>query len=99
MVKQAGKRGRPPAREKPGKMDIRTVAQLANVSIATVSRTINRVSTVNPEELAILMISLLEGAFVSSKLQRSQSALLLAQQHLETYLESQVRMRGAEPRG
>jgi hypothetical protein len=49
MVKQAGKRGRPPAREKPGKMDIRTVAQLANVSIATVSRTINRVSTVNPK--------------------------------------------------
>jgi DNA-binding LacI/PurR family transcriptional regulator len=30
-------------------MDIRTVAQLANVSIATVSRTINRVSTVNPQ--------------------------------------------------
>lgn len=30
-------------------MDIRTVARLANVSIATVSRTINRVTTVNPE--------------------------------------------------
>jgi LacI family transcriptional regulator len=30
-------------------MDIRTVARLANVSIATVSRTINRVSTVNPK--------------------------------------------------
>jgi TetR/AcrR family transcriptional repressor of nem operon len=55
--------------------------------------------SVNPEELAILMISLLEGAFVSSKLQRSRSALILAQQHLETYLESQVRVRGAEPRG
>ena len=49
MVKQAGKGGRPPGREQPGKMDIRTVAQLANVSIATVSRTINRVSTVNPK--------------------------------------------------
>ena len=49
MVKQAGKKGRPPARKQPGKMDIRTVAQLANVSIATVSRTINRVSTVNPK--------------------------------------------------
>jgi LacI family transcriptional regulator len=49
MAKQAGKRGRPPAAEKPGKMDIRTVAKLANVSIATVSRTINRVSTVNPK--------------------------------------------------
>ena len=33
----------------PGKLDIRTVARLANVSIATVSRTINRVSTVNPK--------------------------------------------------
>src|ERR1700729_2696800 len=49
MVKQAGRKGRPPARKQPGKMDIRTVAQLANVSIATVSRTINRVSTVNPK--------------------------------------------------
>ena len=55
--------------------------------------------SVNPEELAILMISLLEGAFVTSKLQRSRSALLLAQQHLETYLESQVRVKSAEPRG
>ncbi len=49
MAKQAGKRGRPPAVEKPGKMDIRTVAKMATVSIATVSRTINRVSTVNPK--------------------------------------------------
>jgi TetR/AcrR family transcriptional repressor of nem operon len=55
--------------------------------------------SVNPEELAILVISLLEGAFVTSKLQRSRRALLLAQQHLETYLESQVRVRGSEPRG
>ena len=49
MVKQAGKKGRPPAPAVPGKLDIRTVARLANVSIATVSRTINRVSTVNPK--------------------------------------------------
>jgi len=55
--------------------------------------------TVNPEELAIFMISLLEGAFVSCKLQRSQDALLLAQKHLEAYLESQVRVTDAEPRG
>jgi LacI family transcriptional regulator, galactose operon repressor len=33
--------------EKPERMDIRTIARLANVSIATVSRTINNVSTVN----------------------------------------------------
>jgi DNA-binding LacI/PurR family transcriptional regulator len=37
------------AAEAPERMDIRTIAQLANVSIATVSRTINRVSTVNPK--------------------------------------------------
>jgi TetR/AcrR family transcriptional repressor of nem operon len=46
---------------------------------------------VDPEKLAILIIALLEGAFVSSRLQRSRDALLLAQEHLETYLESQVR--------
>src|SRR3954468_24792508 len=37
------------ARKKPVLMDIRTVAERANVSIATVSRTINHVPTVNPE--------------------------------------------------
>jgi TetR/AcrR family transcriptional regulator, transcriptional repressor for nem operon len=56
-------------------------------------------SSVDPEDLAVLMISLLEGAFVSSKLQRSPGPLILAQQHLETYLERQVRIRAAEPRG
>jgi len=49
MVKQAEKKGRPIALAVPAKMDIRTVAQLANTSIATVSRTVNRVSTVNPK--------------------------------------------------
>ncbi|GGA76058.1 LacI family transcriptional regulator [Edaphobacter acidisoli] len=33
--------------DKPERMDIRTIARMANVSIATVSRTINRVPTVN----------------------------------------------------
>src|SRR5882757_8809861 len=33
----------------PERMDIRTIASAANVSIATVSRTINHVPTVNPE--------------------------------------------------
>jgi DNA-binding LacI/PurR family transcriptional regulator len=47
MAKQAGKKTRA-AVEGRDKMDIHTVARLANVSIATVSRTINRVSTVNP---------------------------------------------------
>jgi DNA-binding LacI/PurR family transcriptional regulator len=34
--------------DKPERMDIRTIARAANVSIATVSRTINHVATVNP---------------------------------------------------
>jgi TetR/AcrR family transcriptional regulator, transcriptional repressor for nem operon len=54
--------------------------------------------SVKPEELAVFIISLLEGAFVCCKLQRSSNALVLAQQHLDSYLESQVRVRGAEPR-
>jgi DNA-binding LacI/PurR family transcriptional regulator len=48
MGNQAAKRRRSPQPEESGKLDIRTVARLANVSIATVSRTINRVATVNP---------------------------------------------------
>lgn len=35
--------------ETPERMDIRTIARIANVSIATVSRTINHVATVNPK--------------------------------------------------
>jgi TetR/AcrR family transcriptional regulator, transcriptional repressor for nem operon len=54
--------------------------------------------SVNPEQLATLIISLLEGAFVSSRLQRSADALLLAQKHLEIYLESQVRVSGPDER-
>ena len=48
MAKRKGKAGRASAADKPGNMDIRTVARMANVSIATVSRTINGVATVNP---------------------------------------------------
>ena len=44
-TKQAGKQSKG---ETPERMDIRTIARAANVSIATVSRTINRVATVNP---------------------------------------------------
>jgi DNA-binding LacI/PurR family transcriptional regulator len=49
MAKPLSKKKKAPAAETPAKMDIRSVARLANVSIATVSRTINRVSTVNPK--------------------------------------------------
>ena len=42
-------RPRKTAVQKPERLDIRTIARLADVSIATVSRTINRVTTVNPQ--------------------------------------------------
>jgi DNA-binding LacI/PurR family transcriptional regulator len=47
----ANKKAKPAAVETktPERMDIRTIARAANVSIATVSRTINHVPTVNPE--------------------------------------------------
>ena len=47
----ANKKAKPAAVESktPERMDIRTIARAANVSIATVSRTINHVPTVNPE--------------------------------------------------
>ena len=43
---QGTKKRKAPA---PERMDIRTIARMANVSIATVSRTINHVTTVNPK--------------------------------------------------
>jgi DNA-binding LacI/PurR family transcriptional regulator len=49
MVKQAEKKADPMGLAVPAKMDIRAVAELANVSIATVSRTFNRSSTVSPK--------------------------------------------------
>jgi len=47
MVKRAEKNSLPEAPDRSGNMDIRAVARLANVSISTVSRSINRKSTVN----------------------------------------------------
>jgi LacI family transcriptional regulator len=49
MVKPARLKRRLPEPKASGKLNIRTVARQANVSVATVSRTINRVSTVNPK--------------------------------------------------
>jgi DNA-binding LacI/PurR family transcriptional regulator len=45
-IGQGTKKSKAPA---PERMDIRTIARMANVSIATVSRTINHVTTVNPK--------------------------------------------------
>lgn len=41
--------GRRKKEQNPERLDIRTIAKMANVSIATVSRTMNRVPTVNPK--------------------------------------------------
>jgi len=49
-------------------------------------------SSVDPEGFATLIISLLEGAAASARLQRSSSAMTLASQHLKAYLESEVRL-------
>jgi DNA-binding LacI/PurR family transcriptional regulator len=49
MTEKPKPRKKKPSTEVPERMDIRTIARLANVSIATVSRTINRVATVNPK--------------------------------------------------
>ena len=48
-------------------------------------------SSVQPEELAVLLISLLEGAYISSKLQKSRNVLAISQRHLIAHLENQVR--------
>ena len=44
-----------------------------------------------PEALSTLIISLLEGAFFSSRLQKSKAPLKIAQQHLNQYLEEAAR--------
>ena len=49
---------------------------------------------VDPEYLASLIISLLEGASFSSKLERTGRALLIARTHLNAYLEDEVRAVG-----
>src|SRR6201996_5063670 len=45
----AGSKQNPPERRRPAPVSIRDVAQRAGVSIATVSRTVNHISTVNAE--------------------------------------------------
>ena len=46
---------------------------------------------VDPEAFATLVISLLEGAFFASRLQKSKVPLRLAQLHLNRYIEESVR--------
>jgi len=50
-------------------------------------------TSVQPEDLAVLIISLLEGASVSSKLRRSPDPLIQSQRHLVNHLEVHVRAK------
>jgi len=49
------------------------------------------IPSVDREALSTLIISLLEGAFFTSRLQKSKSPLNIAQQHLNRHLEEAVR--------
>jgi len=48
---------------------------------------------VNPKQVAMLIISKLEGALMITRLERNRDALLTAREHLEHYLEEQVQVR------
>ena len=48
--------------------------------------------TVDAEKLATLIISSLEGALMIGRLERNREALLVAQTHLNDYIEQQVRL-------
>jgi len=47
---------------------------------------------INPNQMAMLIISSLEGALMISRLERNRDALLAARAHLENYLEKEVRV-------
>lgn len=50
-------------------------------------------SGVDPNRLAMLVISTLEGALMISRLERNRDALLAARSHLDGYLDREVRAR------
>src|SRR5215467_4070712 len=50
-------------------------------------------SGIDPNRLAMLIISSLEGALMISRLERNRYALLAAQSHLDRYLDKEVRAR------
>jgi len=51
-------------------------------------------SGVDPNRLAMLIISTLEGALMISRLERNRDALLAARAHLDEYLDKEVRALG-----
>jgi TetR/AcrR family transcriptional repressor of nem operon len=53
---------------------------------------------VDPSELAVTIISSLEGALMMRRLQRDKDAMRAVQLHLEKYLESEIRRRSSKTR-
>jgi TetR/AcrR family transcriptional regulator, transcriptional repressor for nem operon len=53
---------------------------------------------VNPNHMAMLIISSLEGALMISRLERNRDALLAARSHLDSYLEKEIRARSPRSR-
>jgi TetR/AcrR family transcriptional regulator, transcriptional repressor for nem operon len=49
------------------------------------------INGVNPNNVAMLIISSLEGALMISRLERNRDALLMARSHLDRYLDKEVR--------
>jgi TetR/AcrR family transcriptional repressor of nem operon len=49
--------------------------------------------SVNPRELATLIIAVLEGALMACRLEDNREALRVAQSHLDDYIENTVRLR------
>jgi len=64
------------------------------VSIITAGKNRKEIKPgVDPAALATLIISSLEGALVLSRLERDPRALQAAQEHLEHYMETEVRQQ------
>jgi len=55
-------------------------------------------SGVDPNRLAMLIISSLEGALMISRLERNRDALVAARSHLDSYLEKEIRARSPRSR-
>ena len=53
---------------------------------------------VDPNRLAMLIISSLEGALMISRLERNRDALVAARSHLDSYLEKEIRARSPRSR-
>jgi len=75
---------------------VQALGKWQNLLISVVNEGIQRGeirSGVDPNRLAMIIISSLEGALMISRLERSRDALLAAKSHLGRYLDNEVRAR------